>query len=670
MRDVTDSSVNALRRHCRPLSALVGLVLLTGFDVLSQPATAPKRVLLLHSYGQDLAPYSDLSLVFRDELTQNLGEPVDLVEVSLVTAGAGASLGDQPFVDYLQALLVGRKPDLVVPIGAIASSFAQRQRQRLFPDVPTLYAAVDDRTLDRYALTDKDTVVASRLDVHGFVQNILDVLPETAHVAVIVGASPVEQFWKVEAQREFEPFMNQIEFIWLDQLTFEEMKQAVAELPPNSAILYAVLIVDAAGIPRPLTGGLQDIHDAANAPVFGVYVSNIDRGVVGGRLVSDRELGRSAASVAIRVLYGESPGAIKTPPLGPGTPVYNWKELQRWGIKEANLPSGSDVRLREPTAWEQYRSYLAAGVAIVLLQSALIAGLFWQRLRRRRAERETASLGGRLLMVHENERRRVARELHDDVTQRLAALAIDATRIEGPHGVSADEATRSIRDGLSQTERGCSRALLSAASFGHRGPGSRRGAESRMRPRYPLRSRHRAIQREGDSPEIASRYGAVSVPCRTGGTTQCRPTCRGKLRRSFRFTAGRRTAACGQRQRHRFRLGRNAERPSLGLASIRERVNLLKGQVDIDSGRGYVAQRCSHGSPGGGFEMNRARVLLADDHRLVAEGLKTILTAEFDLVGVVEDGRALIAATKTLRPDVIVSDITMPNLTGSKPWRS
>ena len=66
----------------------------------------------------------------------------------------------------------------------------------------------------------------------------------------------------------------------------------------------------------------------------------------------------------------------------------------------------------------------------------------------------------------------------------------------------------------------------------------------------------------------------------------------------------------------------------------------------------------------GGFEMNRARVLLADDHRLVAEGLKKILIAEFDLVGVVEDGRELIAAAKILRPDVIVSDITMPNLNG------
>jgi DNA-binding NarL/FixJ family response regulator len=60
----------------------------------------------------------------------------------------------------------------------------------------------------------------------------------------------------------------------------------------------------------------------------------------------------------------------------------------------------------------------------------------------------------------------------------------------------------------------------------------------------------------------------------------------------------------------------------------------------------------------------RPRVLLADDHLLVAEALKSLLAPEFDLVGVVEDGRALIEAARTLRPDVIVADITMPHLNG------
>jgi DNA-binding NarL/FixJ family response regulator len=62
--------------------------------------------------------------------------------------------------------------------------------------------------------------------------------------------------------------------------------------------------------------------------------------------------------------------------------------------------------------------------------------------------------------------------------------------------------------------------------------------------------------------------------------------------------------------------------------------------------------------------MKRISVLLADDHRLVAEGLKRLLEPEFDLLGVVEDGRALLAAERQLKPDVIVSDISMPELNG------
>jgi len=62
--------------------------------------------------------------------------------------------------------------------------------------------------------------------------------------------------------------------------------------------------------------------------------------------------------------------------------------------------------------------------------------------------------------------------------------------------------------------------------------------------------------------------------------------------------------------------------------------------------------------------MIRPRVLLADDHRIVVEGLRALLADEFDLVGVVEDGRAMISAAKKLLPDVIVSDIAMPQLNG------
>jgi DNA-binding NarL/FixJ family response regulator len=67
--------------------------------------------------------------------------------------------------------------------------------------------------------------------------------------------------------------------------------------------------------------------------------------------------------------------------------------------------------------------------------------------------------------------------------------------------------------------------------------------------------------------------------------------------------------------------------------------------------------------------MTHPRVLLADDHRMFAAGLKTLLADDFELVGVVEDGRAMVEAAARLRPDVIVADISMPGLNGIEALR-
>jgi len=65
-----------------------------------------------------------------------------------------------------------------------------------------------------------------------------------------------------------------------------------------------------------------------------------------------------------------------------------------------------------------------------------------------------------------------------------------------------------------------------------------------------------------------------------------------------------------------------------------------------------------------GAGVSKPRVLVADDHRMVAEGLKGLLADEFDLAGIVEDGHALVKAARELRPDVVVADISMPHLNG------
>lgn len=67
--------------------------------------------------------------------------------------------------------------------------------------------------------------------------------------------------------------------------------------------------------------------------------------------------------------------------------------------------------------------------------------------------------------------------------------------------------------------------------------------------------------------------------------------------------------------------------------------------------------------------MKRARLLLADDHMLVIEGIRKLLENDFDLVGTAGDGQALVRAAEQLRPDLILLDISMPVLNGLEACR-
>jgi DNA-binding NarL/FixJ family response regulator len=84
-------------------------------------------------------------------------------------------------------------------------------------------------------------------------------------------------------------------------------------------------------------------------------------------------------------------------------------------------------------------------------------------------------------------------------------------------------------------------------------------------------------------------------------------------------------------------------------------VELVKLLITVYSCRPKVIDAVTH---------VRTRIVLAEDHALVAQGFKALLNDTFDLVGVVNDGRALLAAVETLHPDVIVADISMPLLNG------
>src|SRR5262249_44110633 len=155
-------------------------------------------------------------------------------------------------------------------------------------------------------------------------------------------------------------------------------------------------------------------------------------------LLSEGQVAETLADIAVRQLSGDR-SYQRAVVVGPTAPTYDWRELRRWGIADSLLPTGSQVRYRPPSLWEAYRHKILRIIAIIALESALIGVLVIQRVRRQRAEAEVSRMSGRLISAHEDERRRLAGELHDDLSQRLARLAIDATQLEAhadPNGAT------------------------------------------------------------------------------------------------------------------------------------------------------------------------------------------------------------------------------------------
>ncbi|MFO0993105.1 MAG: histidine kinase [Hyphomicrobiales bacterium] len=418
------------------------------------PSAPNKSVLLLNSYGPDFAPYNFLTERLRDDLASVYGGSIDYYDASLASARYAEGANEKPLVDYLQSLFREHPLDLVIAIGAPAARFVQAYRSSLFPNVPMLLTAVEERRLDPQYYSANDAVIAFRLDLPALISNILTVLPATKAIDVVIGNSPNEQFWLSQLKKEFASFEGRVKFNWLNTLTLDEVLERVSRAPRDTAILFGPFNVDAAGIVHQGDRSLALIHGSAHAPLFSYVDAYFGRGVVGGPQIPLRDISKISAAVASGILKGEKPGKVAA--IAFGSPVYDWRELQKWGIAEDVLPSGSIIEFRSPGLWERYKYYILAAIFTTAVQLFLIAGLLINRrslreehVERQRAEDEAQELAGRLINAHEEERERLARELHDDVTQRLAVLSIEAGHIEkelapAPRGMRL----KAVREGL------------------------------------------------------------------------------------------------------------------------------------------------------------------------------------------------------------------------------
>ena len=369
-----------------PCALLAGMLAIAAASSDAQPAV--KQVLVLQSLDRGNLIVDSFTGEFRVALDRRVEKPVNVVQVVVGPIGfVGAP--DQAVVDYIQSIYADRAPpDLIVSVAGPAAVFARKYRRQLFPGTPLLFASVDERYLRGAPLGENESAVAVVNDFAHVVDDILQILPETRQVFMVIGSGPLGQFWRRALEGDFKRFSDRLTFNWSNELSLQDIVRRVANLPSQSAIFYLTFGTDAQGGAYPDEQVLAELHAKANAPLFGAFPLLVGHGIVGGSGIAIDDLARNTADVVSRILNGEPPASVTVPPQLPGKPRFDSRELQRWRISDARLPPGAEILYRSPSIWTTYRWHIVAIVAALILQASLIMALVVQRNRQRRADAE------------------------------------------------------------------------------------------------------------------------------------------------------------------------------------------------------------------------------------------------------------------------------------------
>ena len=381
----------AALRILRRVACLCGiwLCLMPGLATCAQASdVASKRVLIIHSYGKNFLPWAEYATGIRGELVRQSPSPLSIEDYPLFTAASVDGISEGPFAEYLRSLYSRQPPDLIVTMGAPAAIFVQKHRAALFPAAPALFAAVDHRFVQQAALTDKDAAVPVAIELPPLFENILQLLPATKQIAVMMGASPQAYRWLDPMQKDLASFAGKVAITYHYNKPLQELLATAAGLPPDSAVFWTQLLVDGAGAVYEGDDALRQMRAVTTAPIFSYDDTFFKGDTVGGPMLSRLDITRETAALAMRLLAGEQPAAVRPPPIKFASPRYDWRELRRWNISESRLPEGSEVHFREPTLWERYRLPILAVGAAFLVQGWLITTLLYERWARRRADGE------------------------------------------------------------------------------------------------------------------------------------------------------------------------------------------------------------------------------------------------------------------------------------------
>ncbi|MBI5582247.1 MAG: PAS domain S-box protein [Deltaproteobacteria bacterium] len=357
-----------------------------------------KNILLLHAYTYETAAY----LIMDPILVQGFldaGLDGNLLHFEFLDLSKHPDPTHRlEFTKYLDRKYAQQPFDLIITLHRTALNFLVEEGRNLFPGVPVINVIADPEFLENADFRTAQVGLMQRLkrpfvllpfsiSTNSTVQNVLALQPDTRTLIVISGSGLLDQALEQTVRRglAFWPGRLQIEY-WSGR-PLEEVLARVAVLAPRTAVLFTNFAAGPQGKTYRPPDVIRRISLAAKAPVFGLFDTLLgNKGIVGGTMPSFGREAERTVRLALEILSGKLPAEPVTMIPAPRLPLYDWEQLQRWGLDEKRLPANSIFINRPRTLWSEYKGFVLGGLTVLLAQTMLVIGLLVQRRRKKIAE--------------------------------------------------------------------------------------------------------------------------------------------------------------------------------------------------------------------------------------------------------------------------------------------
>lgn len=291
--------------------------------------------------------------------------------------------------------LQGHRFDLLIVSGNEALNFALEHRTDLFRETPIVFTAIETFPPERLANQPQVTGVYQNPDYPGLFKLAARLHPDAKRAIIIGRTSGFSDQLITDKLKQITAANSFFKFEYWNDYNHQELLEKLKQLGPNDLIFINGLYTDE-------NGNLPCILKSGNlsSPVYSPLELYFGKGTIGGSLTDDREQGRLAGEMALKILSGDDPDKIQTLTPRQQPPRFDRLMLEKFDIPTSRLPSNATlINQPEQNTYPLSRKMLYAFIVSLILSAAIIFFLSTNYLKRLKAERLYRQLAQQLEVI-------------------------------------------------------------------------------------------------------------------------------------------------------------------------------------------------------------------------------------------------------------------------------